>query len=438
MTFLVILVIGGYAIYTMTPDERLKLARRIQALARQGAGIVADRHDRPEPFRDALRARTPLALVTGAIAFLIVTIYLLMTLGDAGPGDPRTLLAWGANFGPLTTHGEWWRLGTAIFVHGSFLHMIVNVAALAQTGIIVERMLGHAAFAVIFVAAGVLAGLETLSAYPTAVGSGASGAVFGIYGLLIGSLVWTLRQGSPDATTMPVNAGEALGLRGDAEPRASDASQPAEAAAPGAFASLPFESVKALGPLAAIFFLYHAVDGVQTSELSGLVAGFAAGLALARRAREESTPMRLTAAAAAVAIVVIIASGAMLKGIGDVRPEIARVLALEQDTAAKYEKAVHQFKNGGLSAQALVKIINQSIVPELEAARARLKAIDGVPLEHQPLVASAEEYFRLRDESWRLRADALRRSSIGALRAAERTERQSLEALEKLRPVEEK
>jgi hypothetical protein len=99
----------------------------------------------------------------------------------------------------------------------------------------------------------------------------------------------------------------------------------------------------------------------------------------------------------------------------------------------QYEKAVGQFKSGGMSSQALAKVIHTAIVPELQAARARLKAVNGVPAEHQPLVASADEYLRLRDESWRLRADALSKSNMGALRAADRSERASLEALERLR-----
>jgi hypothetical protein len=71
----------------------------------------------------------------------------------------------------------------------------------------------------------------------------------------------------------------------------------------------------------------------------------------------------------------------------------------------------------------------------LRQAHARLKAVNGVPAEHRPMVADAEEYFRLRDESWRLRADALRKSNMGALRAADRSERASLEALGRIRPT---
>jgi len=132
----------------------------------------------------------------------------------------------------------------------------------------------------------------------------------------------------------------------------------------------------------------------------------------------------------------VVGSAAMLTGVADVRPEIAKVIALEDRTAVEYEKAVSQFRKGSMSSQALAKMINQTIVPELRAAQARLKSVRGVPAEHQALVASADEYFKLRDESWRLRADALNKLNMKALRAADRSERASLEALQRIRPAE--
>jgi hypothetical protein len=50
-----------------------------------------------------------------------------------------------------------------------------------------------------------------------------------------------------------------------------------------------------------------------------------------------------------------------------------------------------------------------------------------------PLVAAAEEYFRLREQSWRDRIDGLRKSRMDMLRNAEKTERAALEALQKVR-----
>jgi hypothetical protein len=56
-------------------------------------------------------------------------------------------------------------------------------------------------------------------------------------------------------------------------------------------------------------------------------------------------------------------------------------------------------------------------VPELLAVDARLASLRNVPPEHQPIVADAREFLRLRTESWRARADALRRTHSN-LRAA--------------------
>jgi len=63
-----------------------------------------------------------------------------------------------------------------------------------------------------------------------------------------------------------------------------------------------------------------------------------------------------------------------------------------------------------ITAEALAQLIDRTIVPELHAAEARLKELDRVPHEHQPLVAGAEEYFRLRDASWRLRVEGLQKA----------------------------
>jgi hypothetical protein len=118
----------------------------------------------------------------------------------------------------------------------------------------------------------------------------------------------------------------------------------------------------------------------------------------------------------------------------DVRPEIERVVAVEDRTAGVYEGAVEKFRKGVVTAEELVRLIEGTIVPELRAAHDRLKAIAGVPKEHQALIAHAEEYLRLRDESWRLRAQGLQKRNLPTLNKADRAERASLDALQKIRP----
>jgi membrane associated rhomboid family serine protease len=396
-----------------------------------------------EPFRAVLKARTAMPIVVPALIGVNVLVFVAMLLSSGSFSDPSFLIGWGASFGPKTSNGEWWRIATSLFVHVGLVHLLVMIVGLVQAGITLERMLGPLAIAVVYVSAGLFSGMERLSRAPMDVNAGAAGAVMGVYGLMIATLVWNVVQrrlgastAAPVADAPTPAAQETLNLRGILAPIEEDAAPgdaPVETTASGPTALIPMETLARMAPAAGFFALYTLASGFGTPEVAGLLCGFTCGLVFARRAAEQTTPALQPAAAFAVTMVIIVASAAMLRGIADVRPEIARVVALETSTAGAYEKAVVQFKNGALTAQALEKVITQKIVPELHQAHARLKAVSGVPAEHRPLVASAEEYFRLRDESWRLRADALRKSNLGALRAADRSERASLEALDRLK-----
>ena len=92
-----------------------------------------------------------------------------------------------------------------------------------------------------------------------------------------------------------------------------------------------------------------------------------------------------------------------------------------------------KFRQGRIKTDALVKLIEQTIVPELQAAEKRVTALESVPKEQQPLVTHAEEYLRLRSESWRLRSEGLKTTNMQRLRQAEKTERASLGALEQIK-----
>jgi hypothetical protein len=191
--------------------------------------------------------------------------------------------------------------------------------------------------------------------------------------------------------------------------------------------------LKRLAPSAAIFVLYSmATNGIGSPELSGLVAGFAFGLVLASGVTSAKPGLVRLGATASATLIIAMVSAFFLRGLADVRPEMARVVAIEGRTTGAYQSAVEQFKLGALSAEALAKVIDQKITPELVDARARLKTLGRVPAEHKPLVDSAEEYLRLRDASWRQRAAALHKSNMGALRQADKIERASLEAFQRL------
>ena len=78
---------------------------------------------------------------------------------------------------------EIWRFVTSIFLHGDLGHLLYNLFALALFGSIVERFIGGKKFLVTFFASGILASLISVNFYTSSLG--ASGAIFGVIGILI-------------------------------------------------------------------------------------------------------------------------------------------------------------------------------------------------------------------------------------------------------------
>ena len=99
--------------------------------------------------------------------------------------DPDVLLDFGAMFAPLIADGEYWRLFTAIFLHGGPGHLLLNSLALFTFGgLVVERLYGHVRFTFIYVLAGLSGSVASYLLSPITVGVGASGAIFGLLGAL--------------------------------------------------------------------------------------------------------------------------------------------------------------------------------------------------------------------------------------------------------------
>jgi hypothetical protein len=137
-------------------------------------------------------------------------------------------------------------------------------------------------------------------------------------------------------------------------------------------------------------------------------------------------------AAAAGAMILILVNQAHLRQFADIGPDIELVLQTEARMASTYASAVEQFKLGAMSAEALAQHINRRIMPDLQVLRIRLMSLDRVRSEQTALLTQAKEYVRLRDESWRLRADALAKRNMAALKKADHAERASLAALNAL------
>lgn len=140
-------------------------------------------------FKDMFKLLVPKEgfFITPIIMNLNILIYLIMVIAGLGLVSFKgiDLLNWGANFRPYTTNGQWWRLLTSVFLHGGLIHIISNMAGLLFVGIFLEPLLGGKKYLTVYLLTGIIASLTSLWWHTATVSIGASGAIFGLYGVFL-------------------------------------------------------------------------------------------------------------------------------------------------------------------------------------------------------------------------------------------------------------
>lgn len=249
-----------------TPDAACA-ARIVALLPTRWTEAYAIAHAEREVFHDRIDYWSPSTPVIWTLLVANIAVFILMLLQRYRPDMPwkPTLLGWGSgpnvsfdalrrayqlvnwgsNMGPLTLHGQGWRLLTSLFIHGSLLHLAFNMLALWQVGQLTERIFGSARFVALYLVAGVAGGVASVLWNPHVNSVGASGAIFGILG---GLLAFMRRENSGVPPTVIKDLQSA---------------------------ALPF----LLFNLGA-GFIYPNTD--NAAHIGGLIGGFLAGLVLAR------------------------------------------------------------------------------------------------------------------------------------------------------------
>jgi rhomboid protease GluP len=113
-----------------------------------------------------------------------IFIFILMALAG-GSTNNLTLMGFGVKSNAEIAQGQWWRFVTPMFLHIGLLHLIFNSYALWIVGPQVEKLYGGARFAILYVLTGVAGVAASYHFRPDGLSAGASGAIFGLFGVLL-------------------------------------------------------------------------------------------------------------------------------------------------------------------------------------------------------------------------------------------------------------
>ena len=135
-------------------------------------------------LHDILRYKLTYTLIAINVIVYLFSAFYSHSIVDM---NLKTLVDMGALFGPYTVQqGEWWRLFTAMFLHGGVTHILMNMFSLYIVGRGAEMYFNAKSYLSIYLFSGLIGGLASLSVHPESVGIGASGAIFGVFGALAG------------------------------------------------------------------------------------------------------------------------------------------------------------------------------------------------------------------------------------------------------------
>lgn len=157
-------------------EDKAEIAARLGWLTKETGDPGAAR-------RYFARSRGDKPLLTVTLAIVALTSIVSLTALFASDGRPLFELLWLDK--PAVAAGEYWRLWTVTLLHGDLLHLLFNMYALWLAGPIVERWYGRVRFLAFYLASAAAGSVASFVFGGDAPAVGASGAVFGLFGILL-------------------------------------------------------------------------------------------------------------------------------------------------------------------------------------------------------------------------------------------------------------
>lgn len=361
--------------------------------------VSADRKtalDRPE----TPRRRRPLIVPLIIVANTVLLVLLLddgMALWWPTPADGLLLLKWGANYAPVTTDGQWWRIATSMFLHFGCIHFALNMLSLVSIGLATEALVGRIGMLAIYVVSGLVASLVSVCLREDAVSVGASGAIFGVAGALL-AIIWRQRR---VLNPRVVSSGIVL----------------------------------AFWILVAIVACHFVPMIDNTAHIAGLLAGAVCGLI-------ESTPTgwlsplrRLGRHAIVLMLGAVVIGGVISQHPGPptdlqaMKERVNRLLS-ESDTALR--DVDDQFNAKAINIEERHVAIETRVLPSLNEAIEILQSAKRVPVTREQLIADWTQSIVLRRDALVMEIEALRNNDPELLKRADQLFQQAAQLAEEL------
>lgn len=139
-----------------------------------------------EDFKKLFDFRKPKTGITILIVLNVLVFIVMLFLGiNITSPTAQELFEVGGSRRVAVLNGDYWRLLTSIFIHGGITHLVMNMVGIAIGGIFLENVLGKYKLILIFMVCGILASLCSIYWNEYSVNVGASGAIFGCYGIIL-------------------------------------------------------------------------------------------------------------------------------------------------------------------------------------------------------------------------------------------------------------
>lgn len=158
---------------------------------------------------------TPMVVNINILLFIIQIISGVNIIAPEG----ESLLNWGGNLRALSFTGQLWRLLTNCFLHIGVFHLLMNMYALIYIGLLLEPLINSKRFGYAYLVSGILASVTSACWHENTISAGASGAIFGMYGVFVSLLMTNLidkdlRRGQLTSMLIFIFYNLAYGLKG--------------------------------------------------------------------------------------------------------------------------------------------------------------------------------------------------------------------------------